>query len=172
MLCWPVVTCCTLARCAIAWCRQGTQPSLDWQPRKVSFLSSELEMVLSFPMSKRDPKSSSAGLRQSEGGAESRHRVMSPCSGRTAHPYSLPHSSPYDIHDGQCLFSQGKSMVVCGVSSLGSGYGHRSAVGNGTKDLSRTGSWKDPNPGLLEAGVGPALWGTPESWWVRALLGC
>lgn len=54
-------------------------------------------------------------------------------------------------------------MVVCGVSSLGSGSGHRSAVGNGTKDLSRTGSWKDPNPGLLEAGVGPALWGTPDS---------
>lgn len=53
-------------------------------------------------------------------------------------------------------------MVVCGVSSLGSGSGHRSAVGNGTQALSRTGSWKDPNPGLLETGVGPALWGTPE----------
>lgn len=52
--------------------------------------------------------------------------------------HSLLHSSPYDIHDGQCLFSQGKSMVVCGLSIFGSGSGYHSAVGNGTKDLSRT----------------------------------
>lgn len=52
-------------------------------------------------------------------------------------------------------------MAVCDMSILGSGSGCCSAVGNSTKDLRKTRSWKDPkNAGLLEAGAGPAL----DSW--------
>lgn len=47
-------------------------------------------------------------------------------------------------------------MAVCDMSILGSGSGHCSAVEKSTRNLTKTGSWKDPkNPGLLEAGAGP-----------------